>query len=426
MKRPWRERVAAACVAVSLTAAPAKAWGAPGDDDAACNQASSILELLEQHAAEGPRDGFLGILRRFEALWARALARQVANHCVRLNEIQVIGSHNSYHVQPRPSLFDALVALIEDFRAWEYTNSPLNRQFGDLGIRQIELDVFADPDGGLFASRAGLSTIGEDPASGLPELDQPGLKVLHIPDLDFETTCLTFIACLETIEAWSRRNPRHLPIMILIEAKDDVLEIMGFARPVPFGAEEFRTLEDEIRSVFSPDQLITPDDVRGEFETLEDAVLTQGWPTLAASRGRVLFALDNRRDAYIDGDPSLVGRVAFPDSTPGQPDAAFVKLNSPISAADLISDLVAQGYIVRTRADSDTEEARSGDTARRDAALASGAQYVSTDYPVPNPDFGTGYEVSLPQGRTARCNPINAPPGCRDRALAQARGRRGR
>jgi hypothetical protein len=62
-------------------------------------------------------------------------------------------------------------------------------------------------------------------------------------------------------------------------------------------------------------------------------------------------------------------------------------------------------------------EARSGNTGPRDAALASGAQFVSTDYPEPNPDFGTGYFVQIPGGTPGRCNPVNAPPGCRSVAL---------
>ena len=31
--------------------------------------------------------------------------------------------------------------------------------------------------------------------------------------------------------------------------------------------------------------------------------------------------------------------------------------------------------------------------------------------------FGTGYQVRIPGGTTARCNPINSPPGCRSEAL---------
>ena len=85
----------------------------------------------------------------------------------------------------------------------------------------------------------------------------------------------------------------------------------------------------------------------------------------------------------------------------------------PEVAAHFIQELVAQGFIVRTRADGDTVEARTGDTTKRDAAIESGAQFVSTDYPVPNPDFETGYFVEIPGGMPAGCNPISAPADCR-------------
>ena len=60
----------------------------------------------------------------------------------------------------------------------------------------------------------------------------------------------------------------------------------------------------------------------------------------------------------------------FTDSDPGEPEAAFVRMNGPLGNEQTISDLVADGYIVRTRADADTIDARLGDTTRRDAARA--------------------------------------------------------
>jgi len=67
---------------------------------------------------------------------------------------------------------------------------------------------------------------------------------------------------------------------------------------------------------------------------------------------------------------------------------------------------------VRTRADADTVQARSNITTMRQAALDGGAQFVSTDYEVPDPRFGP-YVVRIPGGTPARCNPITAPPTCR-------------
>ncbi len=347
----------------------------------------------------------------------------VANRCVALNEIQVLGTHNSYHVQPRPTLLSALLALLPVFEAWEYTHPPLGEQLESERVRQLEIDVYADPDGGLFSQRAGLEYINEDPVSPDPLMMQPGFKVLHIQDVDFESNCTTFVGCLRQVKAWSDAHRRHLPIMILIEGEDTPLgNVLGltFAVPVPLDATQLDALDAEIRSVFPASRLITPDRVRRGQPTLEQAVLTLGWPRLGSLRGKVMFTLDNGgsiRNAYLAGHPSLRDRILFTDSSPGQPEAAFVKVNDPLANPTTIPTLVGQGYLVRTRTDSDTIEARSGSTTQRDAAIDSGAQWVSTDYPVPNPDFGTGYAVVIPGGMPARCNPINSGSGCRNDGL---------
>jgi len=332
---------------------------------------------------------------------------------LRLNQMQVLGSHNSYHIQAEPDLFALLAAFSQELAdSLEYTHIPLQEQFESQGIRQIELDIFADPDGGLYSSPIGLQIIRDDPEASLPDLDAPGFKVLHVQEIDYRSTCPTLIACLQEVKDWSDANPAHVPILILIEAKDEVIPDpgFGFLTPVPIGAAELDALDAEILSVFDREDIILPDDVRGTYATLREAVLAGAWPTLREARGRVLFALDNGGDklaAYVAGHPSLSGRVLFTSSPADSPEAAFAKLNDPIGDFDVIQERVRQGFIVRTRADGDTVQARSGDATQRDAALSSGAQFVSTDYPVPNPDFGTGYMVEIPGGMPARCNPLN-------------------
>jgi len=336
---------------------------------------------------------------------------------VLLNQLQFLGTHNSYHIEPRADVFELLLAFIPDVApTLQYSHVSLTQQFAMQGIRQIELDIFHDPDGGLYSDRKALTLFDEDPASGIPELDEPGLKVLHVQEIDYETTCFTFVACLREVKAWSDANPQHLPIMVLVEAKDEPIPDplnLGFSVPEPFDRVALDLIDTEIRSVFDDSQLILPDDVRGDDVTLELAVLTRGWPPLSEVRGKVMFALDNggeKRDLYVEGHTSLEGRILFTDSPPGTPEAAFMKRNNPLSNPGEIETLVEQGYMVRTRADADTEQARSGDTTRRDAALNSGAHFISTDYPVPDPDF-TDYQVQLPGGGEARCNPVN-PGGC--------------
>ena len=72
-----------------------------------------------------------------------------------------------------------------------------------------------------------------------------------------------------------------------------------------------------------------------------------------------------------------------------------------------IAELVRMGYLVRTRTDADTKEARANNTTRRDAMIASGAQVLSTDYPQVEPAPWSGhFSVALPgKAKVARCNP---------------------
>ena len=185
--------------------------------------------------------------------------------------------------------------------------------------------------------------------------------------------------------------------------------------PEPFDAAAMAEVDATIRSVFDPTDLITPDDVRGSHATLPEAIAADGWPTVGESRGKVMFLMDNGgsyRTTYLAGAPNLAGRPMFTNAVPGAADAAFIKRNDAHDPS--IPDLVRDGYLVRTRADEPTDHARANDTTLRDAALASGAQFVSTDFP--EPDFGIGFEtdywVQIPGGTVARCNPVLLPEGC--------------
>jgi hypothetical protein len=341
---------------------------------------------------------------------------------VAINQVQYLGTHNSYHMRIRDDIFQILLSFIPELApTLDYSQVPLTEQFESQGVRHIELDVFRDPEGGLYADRHALVLFEEDIASGIPQLSEPGLKVLHVQEIDYQTSCYTFVACLKEVKAWSDSNPDHLPIMVLVEAKDEVIDDpldLSFSIPLPIDESALDNIDSEILSVFPGAQLITPDFVRGERGSLEEAVLEDGWPLLQEARGRIMFALDNggaTRDMYTDGHPSLEGRVMFTNSAPGTPEAAFIKQNDP-SDFMAIQQLVQQGYMVRTRADADTEQARTGDTTRREAALESGAHFISTDYPVPDLRF-SDYQVQIPGDNIARCNPVNAGTDCDDSNL---------
>lgn len=343
-------------------------------------------------------------------------AQQWMDRHLKLNDLTAVGTHNSYK-QAIPAAEYALIAS-RDARAalgLDYAHKPLAAEL-DAGARQLELDVVRDdPQGGRYLHPLVAQAVGSklDPA-WQQAMAQPGLKTFHVPDVDFRSSCVLFRDCLRQLLAWSNRHPRHVPIMILVNAKDGD-GIPGGVTPRAFDAAGFDELDAEIRSVLPKRKLIVPDDVQGKYPTLREAVLADAWPTLAQARGKFLFALDESPEKvalYRGQRHSLEGRAMFVNTDENSPAAAYMTLNDAQRDAARIADAVRAGFIVRTRADSDTTQARSNDIAYRDQALASGAQWVSTDYLWPDVRLPGGFSVRLSKPAAALCNPLRARDHC--------------
>ena len=72
-----------------------------------------------------------------------------------MNDIQVVGSHNSFKAQiPAAIMTRMRAADPKSADALDYYHLPLARQL-DAGVRQLEIDIFADPDGGRYANPGG-------------------------------------------------------------------------------------------------------------------------------------------------------------------------------------------------------------------------------------------------------------------------------
>ncbi|MEV6282037.1 Ca2+-dependent phosphoinositide-specific phospholipase C [Kribbella sp. NPDC051770] len=346
---------------------------------------------------------------------------------VRMNQVQVIGTHNSFHTE----ITDAEKLIREQAKPGsgtggeEYSHAPIAQQLEEQHVRSVELDLMLDnPTGGRFTNPLLRQLSGE--GAWHPEvMDKPGIKVMHEEDVDYRSTCLTFVDCLQQVKAWSDKHRDAVPITILLQFDQG----NGPAFPghttqplLPWTKDAFAAAEKEVLSVFPRSRIITPDDLRHRNLTLHDSVQKYGWPTLKESRGKVLFGMDNLRNEFLSvSEPSLNGRLFFTNAQDdaNAPDAAFMIRDEAPQLHDLIQSLVKQNFLIRSRADSPNVEAKSGDTTRREAALTSGAQVVSTDYPGPGMSarFGTGYYAELPTGNAVRCNPVNAPRGCKDADL---------
>ncbi len=304
----------------------------------------------------------------------RARPTPPLDQTLRLNHLQAKGTHNSYHVEPTELVVDE----------WRYTHLTLDRQLGEQGVRHFELDIHRDEPTGPFLTRH-LAII--DPVSNCPELTQ----------------------CFQAVAQWSARYRYHHPIVIIMELRvsydEATVETM------------WTELDTEVRRAFG-DTLFTPDDLRGTAATLREVVLAEGWPTLGRLRGKVIVALNESgefRRSYTRQDAGLEGRAMFVTAEPEHPYAALIKRDDPVPQAEDIRQLVGQGYLVRTRTDSDGGEARANDRSRLDVALASGAQLVSTDFPARV--AGLDYWVELPGGTPSRCSPVGAPADCNALAI---------
>ncbi|PPK87733.1 calcium-dependent phosphoinositide phospholipase C [Neolewinella xylanilytica] len=350
--------------------------------------------------------------------WLPTLLAQ-ADGPARINELQVVATHNSYKRPMDGPVMQQLMALDSaQARSLDYAHPPLREQL-DLGVRGLEIDVLHDPEGGRYRDPYGLRMQRENGLRPEPldttMLDRPGFKVLHVQDIDYRSSCGTLRACLEELRAWSDGNPGHLPVLVSINAKEGGIDRPGFTAALPFDDAAFTALDEEVRRVLSPDRLITPAMVRDTFATLRDAVLAGNWPTVDRARGRFFFVLDagaGQTAIYTDGYPSLAGRLLFVTTDPSADEAAILFRNDPVGHEAEIRDLVRQGFLVRTRADAGTTEARNNDYSRLEAALASGAHYISTDYEQPDPRFGNDYRVRLPGEVLVRCNPLSKGPAC--------------
>ncbi|HEY3560077.1 MAG TPA: phosphatidylinositol-specific phospholipase C1-like protein [Kribbella sp.] len=336
---------------------------------------------------------------------------------LRLNQIQVVGSHNSYHRELSPAEQKVQQQLNAGAVDLWYSHAPISQQLEDQNVRSLELDLFPDPQGGLYTYPLIRKLTGQGPLTD-PAMAQPGIKVMHVPDFDYNTNCDTFVVCLRQVKTWSDAHPGHVPIAINLELKQSDPQVVaaGGVKAPPWNAANLDSVDTEIRSVFSENEILTPDDVRRTGLTLEQSVLTKGWPKLNSVRGQVMFYFDNGgpgeiRDTYTAGKPNLEGRAVFTRGPEGAPDAAVTEVNDPRGANQAeIQRLVTKGYLVRTRSDEPMATIRDKDYTRLGIALASGAQWVTTDFPVAGmaARYDSDYVAKLPGHVGVRCNPVTA------------------
>ena len=324
-----------------------------------------------------------------------------------LSSVQMIGSHNSYK-KAMPANVMTLLEWAEPAVAQglDYSHIPIEEQLA-LGLRVFEIDVFHDPEGERYSRPLGKWLHPLTPAFNeweQAQMDAPGLKVLHIQDIDYQSHCLTFRTCLDGFRDFSDAHPEHLPIFISLNLKTAPIELPGSTNPLPFDKAGYLNLHHDLELALGLENLVTPGEVQKDSRSLRERITTFGWPDLSELRGRFIFLIDEpvRKTAGYLEHFEKDERLLFLSVPSDHDQAAILVMNDPLKAFDDIKARVAEGFLVRTRADADTVEARAGDYSRMRAAFDSGAHFISTDYYVPDERLEGDYRVRFPKGRYVR------------------------
>lgn len=369
------------------------------------------------------------------SVWRLVVCAIVALSChtisfieaVRLNELQVLGTHNSFHKAPSNDLqairaVDPRLGFFLD--ANQYTHPDLETQLETFNVRSFEFDLYDDRPGGKFAARPVRAVLGlDDIIDSSPEMNSGGFKCMHVDSIDYETHCKTLASCLGVLKEWSDNNPYHIPLILRLELKletmietlergdqtaaqtvlTEVEEANGNTPGVdlemprtdpPISAETVSLLIDEAVTVLGTEKLITPDDLRGNFASLREALSELGpeqfWPNVDTLRGKMLIIGGGFGSYLVDlygpglEQSPVFSRFFLQPGTTAQAlsipaDVVFVEHYMAGTSAYL-DPLIAEGFFLMAFSDLGGGQARSNDFSTYDEVVKAGPNVILTEF----------------------------------------------
>jgi len=302
---------------------------------------------------------------------------------LRINQMQMRATVNSYH----DFVFDVLPEV-----AWRHPR-PIEQV--QSGIRVFDFDVAGDRVSWINIKPQTVEWAGD-------AVNNCGF----VRDGEFISGALN--TCLRDLRNWSDAHPDHPLIIVLISEAD------RFDQP-PQLMWQLDDLESHILIGLDRERLLVPADLRGEHPSVWAAIQADGWPTVAATRGKFMVVLNDRgptrltylmeggadpddRLMFIIGDPDLAGDEALGDEVvfTFEPSGLW-DFETDMAHLERMRELIARGFLVHAITD-DPEKA--GQLRRE------GVHLVGTRFPD---------EVFGPAGEhPTACNPVTAPVWCDD------------
>lgn len=282
------------------------------------------------------------------------------NQDIRLNQIQMLATHNSYKKIGVP-LGKFFVGLgtnnFDEARALKYGYQTIHEQLS-LGIRSMEFDL---------------------------RLRKTEFELNHVPLVDNSSVAPNFKLALEEIKLYSKYNENHFPIIIIIEIKDDWM-ILDHALQI-IEEDQLEALDELITNTLG-ENLFQPKDMIVSGLSLKESIDLNGWPAINTLLGKTLIVLHpgNFTTMYHQMDETLNTQNMFIGLYHHQIErdyASFVVHNTP--DVGLIKEMIDMNLIVRTRIDSELNF----DQIRMDDAISSGAQILTSDHTIGRKDIQT-------------------------------------
>lgn len=302
---------------------------------------------------------------------------------IKFNELSFLGTHNSYQtpaVDELKTIYNNLSDLTFGLVAAEtgdFWSETLTDQLG-CGLRSFEMDIETfDRDGEI------------------------SFTCMHSPYIDMTTSCYDFSLAMKEIAMWSDNNPDHLPITILVEPKSVFipLEDMKF-----FNIDYAKEFDKVLRKSLG-DKLFTPADMLRDYSSFGEMRAADDWCKVEDMLGKVVVLLHEGdvTEKYIDIDPSIKTQAMFPmlrEKDIERDCTSFILSNKPEELLEIIDEVKENKIMVRTRADKFTDVSDE----RRENAFKSGANIISTDYPVRTDLTTDSYYVSFGGYTTVKGN----------------------
>ncbi|MBR2875758.1 MAG: hypothetical protein IKC01_01325 [Clostridia bacterium] len=319
------------------------------------------IKFQEEHLEYLQNDYYKSYTPKKESEIASFNLEKAVKDAVKINEIAVLGTHNSYQTlateQTRflMNIIDTITLKKLGLNTFDFKMDTLTEQL-EMGIRNVEIDI-----------------------ETLDKNEKIEFKVTHNSFIDNASSAYDFEKAMQEIKLWSDNNPGHIPVFIIIEPKSFVIEVNGMKK---FSLEYAGELEKVLVDTLG-DSLLTPADMLRDYSSFKEMRENDDWLTLEETQGKIMVLLHDCdvTESYIALDESVKTQKMFPMlryDDRNETYTSFILENDPWNAESRKAESIDEcNLIVRTRADKYPDYSAE----RYEVTENCGSQLITTDFP---------------------------------------------